>query len=80
MGSYDLGLDFMDRTDDGRLWTRIEDARADLQPVAGAHFLVGDDEADPAVARVVSVDTDGSIELEVLPGSVDSHQDLVSSP
>ena len=31
-----------------------------------------------AVARVMSIDARGNIELEVLPGSVESHADLLA--
>ena len=34
--------------------------------------LVGAEEADPTVARVVALDADESIELEILPGAVES--------
>jgi hypothetical protein len=31
------------------------------------------------VARVLSVNADGDIEVEVLPGSVESHRDLLAT-
>lgn len=43
------------------------------------HVVVADDDADPKVARVVSLDADGNIELEVLSSSVESHADLLTS-
>ena len=79
MTDYDLDVDFMDMTDDRRLWTRLEDARPGLVPIAGRHVIVGCEDADPAVARILSVNAEGHIELEVLPGSVDSHRDLLAS-
>lgn len=78
MTTYDLTVDFMDMTDDRRLWTRLEDARPGFVPIAGRHVVVGCDDADPAVAKILSVNADGHIELEVLPGPVDSHRDLLS--
>lgn len=78
MRNYDLAVDFMDMTDDRRLWTRLEDARPGFVPIAGRHVVVGCDDADPAVARIISTHADGHIELEVLPGSVDSHRDLLT--
>jgi len=39
---------------------------------------VGDDDAEPRVARIVARDAEGNIELEVLPGSVESHHDLLT--
>lgn len=73
-----LVVDFMDMTNDRRLVTRVADARNGYQPVVGAYVVVGDQDADPRVARIVAIDDRGIIDLEVLPGSVQSHQDLLS--
>lgn len=78
MSDYDLAVDFMDMTNDRRLWTRLQDARPEFVPIAGRHVIVGDEDADPAVARILSVNAQGHIELEVLRGSVDSHRDLLA--
>lgn len=78
MPECDLVVDFMDMTDERRLWTRIEDARAGFVPVAGEYAVVGCEDADPAVARILSVEAAGNIELEILPGPVAEHRDLVS--
>lgn len=56
----------------------MEDARPGFVPVAGRHVIVGCEDANPAVARILSVNAEGHIELEVLPGSVDSHRDLLA--
>jgi hypothetical protein len=40
--------------------------------------VVGDEDADPRVARILMVDADGNLELEVLPGTVESHLDLLA--
>ncbi len=69
----------MDMTTGRRLWTRVEDARPGFVPVAGQYVTVGCEDADTAVARVLSVNADGDIELEVLPGDVGSHRDLLAS-
>ena len=78
MSDYDLAVDFMDMTNDRRLWTRLQDARPGFVPIAGRHVIVGCDDADPAVARILSVNAEGHIELEVLRGTVDSHRDLLA--
>jgi len=78
MTDYDLDVDFMDMTNDRRLWTRLEDARPGYVPIAGHHVIIGCEDANPAVARILSVNAEGHIELEVLPGSVDSHRDLLA--
>lgn len=73
----DLAVDFMDMTNDRRLLTRVIDARTGYHPVAGAYAVVGDDDAEPRVAHVLSIGDDGIIELEVLPGAVESHRGLL---
>ena len=76
--SYEIAVDFMDMTNEGRLWVRADDARPGAKPSVGRHVIVGDDDADPRVARVLTIDPDGNIELQVLPGSVASHADLLA--
>lgn len=75
---YDVAVDFMDMTNDGRLWATPVDVRPGLSIEIGRHLVVGDDDADPRVARVVSIDADGNVELEVLTGSVASHAELLT--
>ncbi len=74
---YDLDVDFMDMTSGRRLWTRLQDARPGFVAIAGRHVIVGCEDADPAVAQILSVNAEGHIEVEVLRGSVDSHRDLL---
>ena len=73
----DLSVDFMDMTDDRHLVTRVVDARPGYVPVVG-YAVVGDDGADPMVARILSIDTDGIIDLQVLPGSVEAHRHVLA--
>lgn len=75
---YEIAVDFMDMTNDRHLWARAADARPGLDLTLGRHVVVGDDDADPSVARIVAVDADGNVELEVLAGSVESHSDLLA--
>lgn len=75
---YDIGVDFMDMTNDRRLLCRTVDARPGFVPAVGDHAIVGDEGADPKVARIVSIDPDGVIELDVMPGSVEAHLDLLA--
>lgn len=79
MLDYDIAIDFMDMRDDGRVWARLADARPGLVPIAGRYVIVGCHDADPAVAKILRVDHEGHIELEVLPGDVESHRDLLTS-
>lgn len=75
---YEVAVDFMDMTNDRHLWARASDARAGVELSVGRHVVVGDDDADSRVARIVAVDADGNIKLEVIPGSVESHSDLLA--
>ena len=76
--AHHIAVDFMHMTDDRRLWARPADVRPGLELAIGGHVVVGDDDADPKVARVVTLDADGSIELEILTGTVESHADLLA--
>ena len=50
-----------------RLWVRACDARAGLDVTVGCHVVVGDQDVDPRVARIVAIDADVSIEFEASP-------------
>ena len=75
---FEIAVDFMDMTNDGHLWVRSADARPGVEIAVGRHVVVGDEDADPKVARIVAIDDDGNVELEVLSGSVESHADLLT--
>jgi hypothetical protein len=47
----DIAVDFMDMTNNGRLWTRLADVRNEVVPVAGQCAVVGCEDAEPAVAQ-----------------------------
>jgi len=68
----------VDMTNELRLWARVVDVRGGFEHVAGRHAIVGDDDADPRVARIVATDAVGNLELQILPGSVESHLDLLA--
>ena len=76
--TYDIAVDFMDMTNDRRLWARPADLRPGFEPSVGLHVVVGDEDAEPRVARIVAIDPEGNLELQVLPGSVESHRDLLA--
>jgi hypothetical protein len=76
---YDIAVDFMDMTNDGRLWTRLVDVSDGFVPVAGQYAIVGCEDAEPAVARIISVDSERGITLQVLDGSVEEHRHLLPS-
>lgn len=68
---YEIAVDFMDLSDDRRLWATSSDVRDDLDLSIGRHVVVGDEDADPRIARIVAVDAAGNVQLEVLPGLVE---------
>jgi len=74
---YDLWVDFQRMQDDGRLLARARNARPGLTLTAGMYLVVGCEDARPAVARVLTVTAEGSLELQVLPGPVDQHRGLL---
>ena len=79
MTGYDLAVDFMDMTDDRHLWTRVEDVRPGVVLSVGRYVTVGCEDADSAVAKILTVDPNGNIELDVLPGGVEAHRELLTS-
>lgn len=74
---YDLWVDFQRMGDDGRLLARARNARPGFTITAGMYLVVGCADARPAVARVLTVTAEGSLELQVLPGPVNLHRDLL---
>lgn len=76
--THDIAVDLMDMTDDRHIWVRAADVRQGLAFEVGAHAVVGDEDADPRVAQVVSIDERGNLELEILTGAVESHLDLLA--
>ncbi len=55
----------------------MDDATPGIEIQAGRYLIIGDDDADPAVAQVVEVKDDGTVLLRVLPGHADQHTTLV---
>lgn len=76
---YDIWVDFTRMADDGRVWSLLEDVRPGFVPIAGQYVLVGCEDADPAVAQIVTVDLEEGIQVRVLPGSVDDHRHLLTT-
>jgi hypothetical protein len=74
---YDLWVDFQRMQDNGRLLARSRNARQGLTLVAGMHLVVGCEDAQPAVARILAVTADGSVELQVLPGPIEQNRGLL---
>jgi hypothetical protein len=75
--TYDIWVDFQRMLDDGRLLARTRNARPGFTVTPGAYVLVGCEDAEAAVAHVLTVSADGSVELQVLPGPADEHLALL---
>lgn len=74
---WDLWVDYH-RTD-GDLLTHatVDDLKPGVDLIVGSCLVVGNEEADPAVAEVVSVDARGIVLVRVLPGPAEEHLHLV---
>jgi hypothetical protein len=54
----------------------LRHARLPLDPHPGDYLVVGDDEVPPALAKVLSRESDGTLRLRILPGRPDHHEEL----
>lgn len=76
MTAWDLWVDYHRTDGDGLTHTHLEDVESDIEIVPGVYVVVGNEEADPAVAEVVSVESNGIVLLRVLPGPAEEHLHL----
>jgi hypothetical protein len=74
---WDLWVDFARVDPDGLTHAHTRDLMPDAEIQPGRHIVVGDDDADPAVASVVSVDPSGGVLLRVLPAAAEGHLELL---
>ncbi len=79
MASWDLWIDYHRRDGDGLTHGNVRNARPGVAIKPGRHVVVGNDEADPAVAEVVQLDDDGVVLVRVLPGSLDDNRHFVQA-
>ncbi len=77
MATWDLWVDYHRSDGEGLVHTNARDAEPGVELVEGAYVVVGNEEADPSVAEVVSIEPDGVVLLRVLPGPVSEHLHLV---
>ena len=75
---WDMWVDFA-RVYDGLTYGDLADAESEVVIEVGRYIVVGDDDADPAVAHVVDVKPDGTVLLRVLPGHASAHLGLVGT-
>lgn len=75
--TWDLWIDFQAEDEDGLTPALVEHARSGVTVEAGHYLIVGSDDSELAVAKVVSVDTNGVVYAKVLPGPASEHLHLV---
>lgn len=75
---WDLWVDFHRVDADGLTHASLKDATAGSRIESGRYIVVGDHDADPAVAQVVDIKANGVVLLRVLPGHADQHLDLLA--
>jgi hypothetical protein len=75
--AWDLWVDFHRVDAAGLTHAQVRDASPGVHLREGIFVVVGDEDADPAVAQVVDVGTDGVVLLRVLPGHADLHRHLL---
>lgn len=75
-GPWQMWVDFA-RVYSGLTYGHLDDATPGVEIRAGRYLIVGDDDADPAVAQVIEVKDDGTVLLRVLPGHAEQHVALV---
>ncbi len=73
---WEMWVDFA-RVYDGLTYGDLEDVAPGTVVEPGRYLVVGDYDAEPAVAQVVDVKPDGVVLLRVLPGPATEHQSLV---
>lgn len=75
--SWDLWIDYLRTDGDGLTHGSTRNASPGVTLHVGEHIVVGNEDADPAVARVESVGDDGVVLVAVVPGPVDAHRSLL---
>lgn len=76
--SWDFWVDYHRTDERGLTHTNLRNAKPGIVPEPGAHIVVGNEEAEPAVAKVAAVEPDGTVLVRVLPGPAEQHLHLVT--
>lgn len=80
LATVELWVDDHQEYEPGIVTGNLRHARIPLDPRPGDYLVVGDDEVPPALALVLGREPDGTIQLQVLPGSADSHEEFTTRP
>ncbi len=70
---WDLWIDCHRRDGDGLTHASVKDLSHGVSIVVGQLISVGNEEADPALAEVVSIDERGIVLVRVLPGRLEDN-------
>ena len=76
--TWDLWIDYHREDGEGLTHASVRDALPGVTLAPGMIVVVGNEEADPAVAEVVSIDARGIVLVRVFPGPADDHLHLVT--
>lgn len=71
--SWDLWIDYHRRDSNGLIHASLKDAEPGIELVPGSCLVVGNEEADLAIAEVVSLEASGVVLVRVLEGSVEDN-------
>ena len=77
--TWDLWVDYLRTDGEGLTHTSVRNVSPGVILRVGEYVVVGNEDADPAVAQIVSVDDDGVVLVAVLPGPVEDHRALLGS-
>jgi len=77
--TWDLWLDYQRIDADGLTHGNVRNGARGVELSPGRFVIVGNEEADPAVAQVVRVEGRGVVLVRVLPGSVGDRLHLLST-
>jgi hypothetical protein len=72
----ELWVDDHQEYEPGIVTGHLRHARLPLDPHPGDYLVVGDDEVPPALAEVLSRESDGTLRLRILPGRPDNHEEF----
>ena len=71
---WDLWVDYRRRDGDGLTHASVKDHSDGMSIAVGQRISVGNEEADPAVAEVVSIDGRGIVLVRVPPGTLEHNR------
>jgi hypothetical protein len=69
-GTWDLWVDYHRTDGEGLTHTSVKELERPLDLRPGLFVVVGNEDADPAVAQVVAIEQGGVVLVRVLPGNM----------